>query len=235
MSYCVNCGVELERSSRKCPLCSVPVINPLEQETPCEEAPAFPTARDELKKKDRTFWIGFFSLLYLVPVVTCVVCNLLYNKSLTWSIYVTAGAIMAWVFTTSPFYFAKPAPRRMLAMDFLSVLAGLLIIQLMTGGPNWFAGIALPITAYIAAVSWTFLTLSRSGSMQGFGLAGAITVATGGLALLAELLVDLYTAGAVDLVWSWFVVAPCVSIAAVLVLISHNKRFRQELAKRLHV
>ena len=234
MSYCVNCGVELERSLKKCPLCGVPVINPLEQEVP-EEAPAFPTARDELKKKDRTFWIGFFSLLYLVPVVTCVISNLLYDKALTWAIYVAAGALIAWVFSTSPFYFSRPSPRRMLAVDFFAVLAGLLIIQLMTGGPNWYIGIALPVAAYCAAASWAFLTLTSSGRLRGFALAGGITVISGVLALLAELLVDLYTSGAVHLVWSWFVVAPCISIAALLVLISHNKRFRQELAKRLHV
>ena len=27
MSYCVNCGVELEASLRECPLCHTPVIN----------------------------------------------------------------------------------------------------------------------------------------------------------------------------------------------------------------
>ena len=28
MSYCVNCGVKLEESLTKCPLCNTPVINP---------------------------------------------------------------------------------------------------------------------------------------------------------------------------------------------------------------
>ena len=28
MSYCVNCGVELEKSEKRCPLCGVEVINP---------------------------------------------------------------------------------------------------------------------------------------------------------------------------------------------------------------
>lgn len=32
MSYCVNCGVELDRSLRACPLCNTPVINPRELE-----------------------------------------------------------------------------------------------------------------------------------------------------------------------------------------------------------
>ena len=28
MSYCVNCGVELDASATKCPLCDTPVYNP---------------------------------------------------------------------------------------------------------------------------------------------------------------------------------------------------------------
>ena len=28
MSYCVNCGVELEKSEKRCPLCGVEGINP---------------------------------------------------------------------------------------------------------------------------------------------------------------------------------------------------------------
>ena len=30
MSYCVNCGVELEKDAKRCPLCTAPVINPFE-------------------------------------------------------------------------------------------------------------------------------------------------------------------------------------------------------------
>ena len=30
MSYCVNCGVELEKGLPLCPLCDTPVINPKE-------------------------------------------------------------------------------------------------------------------------------------------------------------------------------------------------------------
>ena len=28
MSYCVNCGVKLKNSEKKCPLCNTKVINP---------------------------------------------------------------------------------------------------------------------------------------------------------------------------------------------------------------
>ena len=32
MSYCVNCGVELDASANECPLCNTPVVNPKELE-----------------------------------------------------------------------------------------------------------------------------------------------------------------------------------------------------------
>ena len=32
MAYCVNCGVELEASLEKCPLCNTPVYHPVKEE-----------------------------------------------------------------------------------------------------------------------------------------------------------------------------------------------------------
>lgn len=234
MSYCVNCGVELERSLKKCPLCAVPVINPMEKEEP-EERPVYPESRDELKKKDSKFWIGFFSILYLVPIVTCVVCNLLYDRRITWSVYVSAGVLMLWVFTTSPFYFKKFDYRKMTGIDLAGVLLGLLIIQAVTEGKNWFIAIALPTVACCFVILSVFITLADKKRVRGLGIAATLIVSVGVLSLIVELLVDLYVRGAVTLVWSWFVIAPCLSIAALLILLDKNKRFRQELAKRLHV
>lgn len=155
MSYCVNCGVELDRSLKRCPLCETPVINLREQEPP-DATPALP--RDELKKKDRTFWMGFFTVLYLLPIVTCVICNLVYDKRITWSVYVAASVLMVWALTTSPFYFTRFDWRKMLCVDFAAVLLGLFIMQLVTGG-SWFARIAAPIVAFLIGC----------GGIYGFG------------------------------------------------------------------
>ena len=49
MSYCVNCGVELEKSEKKCPLCGVEVINP--KEPPQDKEPRqrpYPNRIEEL-------------------------------------------------------------------------------------------------------------------------------------------------------------------------------------------
>ena len=39
MSYCVNCGVELDASLEVCPLCNTPVLNPNEIERPQLKTP----------------------------------------------------------------------------------------------------------------------------------------------------------------------------------------------------
>ena len=57
MSYCVNCGVELERNAGECPLCNTPVVNPREQMrqgsakagADREEAGAFPREKGQVE------------------------------------------------------------------------------------------------------------------------------------------------------------------------------------------
>lgn len=48
MSYCVNCGVELDATAKKCALCDTPAYNPLQKEekdapTPFSQTPVIPT------------------------------------------------------------------------------------------------------------------------------------------------------------------------------------------------
>ena len=80
-----------------------------------------------------------------------------------------------------------------------------------------------------------FITLADKKILRGLGIAAALVTAAGILAVLVEIFVDLYALGIVAPVWSWFVVAPCLSIAALLVMLDKSEKFRQELAKRLHV
>ena len=52
MSYCVNCGVELDKDAAKCPLCQTPVVNPV---CPVDTTipPNFPVERREVEPVNR--------------------------------------------------------------------------------------------------------------------------------------------------------------------------------------
>ena len=51
MSYCVNCGVELDAAIKSCPLCGVTVINPCQPEMAA--AAPYPKKIDEFKTKTK--------------------------------------------------------------------------------------------------------------------------------------------------------------------------------------
>lgn len=232
MSYCVNCGVELEAAKKSCPLCGVAVINPGEKKA--EEKTTYPKQRDELKKTDRMFWIRFISILLAVPIITCVITNLLSDQSITWSIYVIAGVFIMWVAATAPLYFAKFNYVRMLLFDVAGLLTGLFVIEVYAPGTGWVLLIVLPIVLYCTLAGLVIIFLAKSGYIRRLGVAAAIFISIAIMLPGLEVLLDIFNLNAIAITWSWFVIAPCLSVAALLILLNRNKRFKNELQKRLH-
>ena len=233
MSYCVNCGVELEPSQKNCPLCGVEVINPAETYTP-QEKKTFAPHKDVLGKKDRLFWINFISILLAVPIVTCVLCNWLYDGHLTWSIYVIGGVFIIWALSTSPFYFRKFDVKKMLAVDMVAILIGMFLIETQTPGKGWGLYVALPLILY-CFLSWLLVIyFTNIKLITGLGISAVLLISVALMTPLLETLLDLYFKHTISLFWSWFVTAPCLSVAALLILLNKNKNFRQEMARRLH-
>ena len=68
MSYCVNCGVELAETEKKCPLCDTEVINP---HSPWKEPedPPFPTNYEVAKPVNRGKVATFIAILLLIPIL----------------------------------------------------------------------------------------------------------------------------------------------------------------------
>ena len=101
MSYCVNCGVELEKSLKKCPLCNTPVLNPREimgdHDKPFGAPSPFLEEKGQVevvKRKDVAI------LLTTVVVATAVVCgllNLLVFPATPWSLAIIVGCALLWV------------------------------------------------------------------------------------------------------------------------------------------
>lgn len=234
MSYCVNCGVELECALKKCPLCNVKVINPADKK-PAEDTNPLPETRDELKQVDRTFWISFISILAAVPIAICVLCDLLYSKSLTWSLFVIAGVFILWAVCASPFLFRKQGYFKIVTADMGGILIGLIMLDQLSPGKEWLLHIALPIVVYCYFALLLITWLSNRKILKGLWISAASIIAVAALMILIESLLDLNASRPIDLIWSWFILAPSVSVAALLILLDKNKRFKQELARRLHI
>ena len=111
MSYCVNCGVELANSEKRCPLCGVEAVNPADLRCPDGYDEAFPKTREPLESAfDRGMWIKIVSIVLALPAAICFVSNMLYHSADFWSLYVMGALAVAWTFCVSPFLFKRYFP-----------------------------------------------------------------------------------------------------------------------------
>ncbi len=120
MSYCVNCGVELDQSAKKCALCSTPVINPnikeeISQQTPFAENLQIPKS---IKKEFVAFVI---TMTMLIPNIVMLFLNIFFIRGSFWSFYVAVVSLLLWVLFVFPWCSRKSHPYLMWGFDTLAV------------------------------------------------------------------------------------------------------------------
>ena len=101
MSYCVNCGVELDETASFCPLCHTPVYNPNQPVNEAAPKP-FPTERKEVPPSSKLPIAILISTVLASVAVCCGILNLFLKTQHTWSLYVIGAAIMLWIWTVPP-------------------------------------------------------------------------------------------------------------------------------------
>ena len=98
MSYCVNCGVELDDSAKKCALCDTPVINPAKAENISEKTVSPFSGEVHIPKTVKArFLAALISLIMLVPNMACFLVNLLILPGNFWSAHIISTSFLIWV------------------------------------------------------------------------------------------------------------------------------------------
>ena len=96
MSYCVNCGVELDASATKCPLCDTPVYNPKAPEPEKQPSP-FPKEKGQVEVVKRKDLGVLLTVIVLATAVTCGLLNAFVFRSSLWSLAVIGIVLVLWV------------------------------------------------------------------------------------------------------------------------------------------
>ena len=97
MSYCVNCGVELDPGAARCPLCGTPAWKP------DPDAPSyFPTKPAEVPPASRRAAAALLTAMLASVSLCCGVLNLLLPTERPWSLYVIGAAVMLWIWFVLP-------------------------------------------------------------------------------------------------------------------------------------
>lgn len=161
MPYCVKCGVELDKSAKKCALCDTPVYMPNIKEDSAENAPFSDVAVVPVGIKKK-FIALIISIVMAIPSVTCFVVNLFYNKNGYWSVYVISSAILLWIIAVLPFYLKKIKPYLLWAFDTVAVsLYVYIFFPMMKENTKYYLTVALPLIATVSACVFVFILWSR--------------------------------------------------------------------------
>ena len=233
MSYCVNCGVELEASLRECPLCHTPVINPCEAGKAAPPSP-YPADRgqvEEVKRKD----LGvLLTVVLTATAVTCLLLNLLVFDHSLWSLLVIGICICLFVFTFPMVYYRKTPLSLSLLADGLAVAVYLYMIAYLTPSTTWFWQLGLPIVILVILNTEIFTFLARLVPFTLLSGALCLFIEIPLFCVALEMMIRRMLLDPIRLTWSAVVLTVCVIIDVALITILVKKRLRNEVRRRLH-
>lgn len=235
MSYCVNCGVELQADAGKCPLCGTIVINPNELEKMRGEQAPFPSEKGQVetvKRKD----IGI--LLTVILAATGAICgalNALSFQGSLWSLAVGGVCVVLWVILIPVVIYRKQPVYVSLFLDGVAVAAYLYMLTYLVDSSEWYFGLGLPITVLVTVIAELFTVCVRKlpyaflvGCLEFFTAAGLLCMGI-------EIMIDHYLGQEIILHWSAVVLTVCGILDIAFITMLSRSRLRHALYKRLHL
>ena len=233
MSYCVNCGVELDGALEECPLCNTPVMNPRELAGLKKPSP-FPAEKgavETIRRKD----LGILTTSILgATAVACGLLNLLVFTGVAWSLAVIGACLLLWVMMIPLVIDSRQPIYLSLLFDGVATGLYLFMLSFLTADQDWMWGLGLPIVLLATVIAELLTVCIRSLPSSFLTNALYVVNAVGLLCLGLEILIDLYVARHIALSWSAVVLTVMACVDAMLITVWPRRRLRNEVRRRLH-
>ena len=230
MPYCVKCGVELDKSAKKCVLCNTEVMMKGE-----ESVSPYPKEKAAIQPVNSRYAAALLSILFMIPNFACLVINLMYLEGVYWMYYVFGGTCIIWVIAVFPMLLKRKRYLLYIFMIFMSAVLYTLLISLALDGLNWFITLALPVSAAI----WIMLAIllliwnkKKPGKLR-FTCMCLFCIMV--LSIIIDMCIDSLAGNVISPSWSYIVMASITPIIVALMLLSRNKKLQNELLKKLHI
>ena len=187
--YCIKCGVELADSEKVCPLCGLKVYHP---DIPAPQKIDYPYPKFE-RSSETVSRFGFMfvvTMIFVVPILLSLICDLSINHQVTWSGYVIGGMLLFYIFSVLPSWFRTPNPVIFVPVSFAAIILFLLYVDVTNHG-GWFLTFALPTVAGFAAIVTTVVTLMKYVRRGTLFIIGGAVIALGAHMVLMDFLINL--------------------------------------------
>lgn len=235
MSYCVNCGVELEAVAKKCPLCSTPVINPNIKSEPEETASYSDKAVEIPESMKKRFAAFIVTMVMLIPNIVCFLVNIIFSYDYTWVWLLNATSVLIWTFIVLPLMWNKKAGIIHVLIDAAVSLGYMYVIYYLEKGSGWFLECAMPIVIIAAALvgfliewvkrvkpHWIYVCIALFSEI----IIASVTV---------DIVVTHYINGTYMPLVSLIISACCLAIIIFFIFVACNKKLQAWLDRKFFV
>lgn len=230
--YCVNCGVKLADTEKKCPLCQTVAFHPDIVRQPAE--PLYPLERQTDPQVSTKVAQIIITTAYLMALLISFICDLQLMGRITWSGYVIGALLLSYVMIFLPSWFRRPNPVVFVPCDFAAVGLYLLYINLASGG-RWFLSFAFPVTGFMALLVTAVVVLMRyirRGRLYIFG--GALAL-LGAFMPLMEFLLCITFSDLKFLGWSSYPLVALVLLGGMLIFLAICRPARQIMQRKFFI
>lgn len=233
MSYCVNCGVELEQSLPECPLCNTPVMNPKELYDAKRNSP-YSNDRGQVDVVKRRDFGLLIAIVLSATALSCLLLNLFVFTGSMWSLFIIGVCMVFFVLSIPAFFYSKLPIYISLMFDGVAVGVYLYMISFNTSTNRWFFSLALPIVVLVTILVEIFALLLQILPVSFITTALYFFAEAAVFCIGLELLIDRYLGRPLMLFWSAVVLTVCSVIAVMLITVLSKRRLREAVRRRLH-
>lgn len=227
--YCINCGVKLADSEKKCPLCGTTVFHP--ELTRPEGERLYPEDRYPVQQMNRNSVRIILTTLFLVPLFITLLVDLQISGGVTWSGYVAGALVLGYVVVMLPMWFRKPNPVIFVPIDFAVAGGYLLYISLATGG-GWFLSFAFPVVGALGLIVTAVVTLCRYLRRGRLFVFGGAFLALGLFMPVMEFLLNLTLDKTGFLGWSGYPLVVLALLGGMLIFLGISQRARETMERK---
>lgn len=230
--YCVKCGVKLSDTEKMCPLCGTKVYHP---DINREERNHIYPKRNYPKTEGKNLGLPiFFTAFMIIPLLTVLVCDLRFTGAITWSGIVASSLVLLYVMFILPLWFRKPNPVIFVPCSFAAVGLFLFYLNWVLEG-DWFLSFAFPILGCVTAIVVTVVTLMKYVPQGGLYIFGGAFMATGGMMLLMEFLLDITFEKTRFIGWSFYPLVSLALFGGLLIFLGICRPAREAMERKFFV
>lgn len=233
MSYCVHCGVELDKTAQTCPLCQTKVHTPNQLIDLTSPTP-YPTTKGELetiKKRDSAI---VTSVVLGSTAVSCGLLNLFIFREGLWSLYIIGVCILLWIFSIPFLIYSKLPIYISIFLDGVAAAMYCGIIAYQFPGRGWYQNLALPIIILFIILVEIFAIYIKMFKHSILSKACLFFSEVSVLCVGIELFINFHLKRTFTLSWSAVVLTCCAIIVITLTTIIKRTRLRNEIRRRAH-